>query len=292
MKGYKFAVLRGLLWLVIKTTGLGGLYLLCELFGTCEWLVNYKRRRRFHQRMKSIFKQDYDAAKMRRVCRLYFVRMRCDRIFFLVFDLIPKEDILRRIRFPNRSLIDDSLTRGKGVYLALSHAGAHHIAALLMCFLGYKIAGVRDDQEGPLRRYIQQRPAASSCQVRPVKMFYSGTFPRDIYRWFEGNGLLGSTLDVDPERDPGLRSVPVRIFNETQHYLTGPLQIALRCGAAIHQSFIVSHPNFHYELLACEKLVDPDTSEDTPETLQNAIQRYAANIEAHLRERPDHISRI
>ncbi len=292
LKRCKFAASRGLLWLMMKTLGLNGLHSLCQLVGTCEWMINFKRRRRFHERMRSMLKEEYDRTKMRKACRSYFGRIRCDRTFYLIFDLIPKGEVLRRIHFPRRTMIDDSLARGRGVYIALSHVGAHHIVALLMCFLGYKTAGVRDEREGALRRYIQQRCANSFSEVRAAKMFFSGTFPRDIYRWFKANGLLGSTLDVDPDRDPRLRRVPVVIFNEQRHFLAGPMQIALRCRAAIHQGFIVSRANFHYELMASDRLVDPDTGEDTPDTLQETIQLYADNIEAHLREHPDHISRI
>lgn len=69
MQGCKFAALRAGLWFTIKIIGLDGVYTLCKFFGTCEWLINHNRRRRFHERMRSIFKEEYDAAKMRKTCR-------------------------------------------------------------------------------------------------------------------------------------------------------------------------------------------------------------------------------
>ena len=66
----KFACVRMLLWLVLKCTSLSGLYLLGQAFGTCEWLINYKRRRRFHERMRRLFGQDYHPRAMRRASRV------------------------------------------------------------------------------------------------------------------------------------------------------------------------------------------------------------------------------
>lgn len=288
----KFACVRMLLWLVVKCTSLSGLYLLGQAFGTCEWLINYKRRRRFHERMRRLFGQDYRPQAMRRACRRYFTRTRCDRLFYLVFDLLPRDKIIRRIHFPQRHVIDASLARGKGVYVALSHCGAHHVAGLLMCFLGYEVAGVRDRQEGALRRYIQEQFNRKFSEVRAAKVFFADEFPREIYRWLQCNRIVGSALDVDRVREPHLKRLPVVLFGETREYLTGTLQIALRCKAAAHQGFIVSRARYHYEMIASEPLIDPEVGEDTPELLQQVMQQYAANIERHLRAFPDHISRI
>ncbi len=288
----KFAVTRAFLWLVVKCTSLTGLYILGRFFGTCEWLVNYKRRRRFQRRMKQVFGKDYDRKEMRAACRSYFMRLRCDKFYYLVFDLLSKEKIIRRTHFPQRELIDASLARGRGVYIVMSHLGAHHVAALLMCFLDYEVAVVRDRNEGSLRRYIQQRLAHRFSEVRAAKMFFADAFPRDLYRWFGNNRLLGSALDSERVRESHLKRMPVKVFGETKEYLTGTIQIALRCKASIHQGFITSKPNFNYEMTVSPPLIDPDTSDDSPDVLQKLMQAYAGNIEAHTRQYPDHISRI
>ena len=288
----KFAAIRGLLWLVAKCLSLKGLFLVGQIFGTCEWLLDYKRRRRFHQTMEHVFDGKYGAKETCGACRKYFMRIRCDKLYYLIFDLLPKEKIRRRIHFPQQHLLDESLTRGQGLYIALSHFGAQHVAAVLMCFLGYEVAGVRDRQESPLRRYIQQKFAARFSEVRAAKIFFADAFPRDIYRWFQGNGLLGSALDAERVRNSRLKKMPVRVFGETKEYLTGTVQIALRCGAAIYQGFVVSKPNYHYELIVLPLHSDAGHSQDSPEVLGQIMQTYARNIEAQTRLFPDHVSKI
>ncbi len=289
---FKFGVSRCFFGAVLKCFSLSGLYALGRAFGVCEWLVNHKRRRRFHERMKKLFGDEYDARRMRSACRRYFVRLRCDRIYYLVFDLLPPEKIIRRIHFPQRDLIDASVARGRGVYMAMSHLGAQHVAGLLMCFLGYTTAAVRDRNEGPLRRYVQERFARRFSEVRAARMFYTDDLPRDIYRWFQSGGLLGSALDTERAGYPNLKRAAVEIFGEKKEFLTGTMQIALRCKAAIHQGFIVSKPNFHYDMLGSPVLIDPDEGRDTEAVVQELMQAYARNIEAHLRQFPEFVSRI
>ena len=289
---FKFGLSRFFFGAVLKCFSLSGLYALGKAFGICEWLVNHKRRRRFHERMKQLFGDQYDRRRMRSACRRYFVRLRCDRIYYLIFDLLPPEKIIRRIHFPQRELIDASDTRGRGVYMAMSHLGAQHVAGLLMCFLGYKTAAVRDRNEGPLRRYVQERFARRFSEVRAARIFYADDLPRDIYRWFQSGGLLGSALDTERAKNPNLKRAAVEIFGEKKEFLTGTIQIALRCKAAIHQGFIVSKPNFHYDLLGSPVLIDPDEGQDTEAVVQELMQAYARNIEAHLREFPELVSRI
>lgn len=288
----KFAAVRGLLWLVAKCLSLKGLYLVGQVFGTCEWLLDYKRRRRFHQTMEHVFGGEYGAKETRAACRKYFMRIRCDKLYYLIFDLLPKEKIRRRIHFPQKHLLDESLTRGQGLYIALSHLGSQHVAAILMCFLGYKVAGVRDRHESPLRRYIQQKFDARFSEVRAAKIFFADAFPRDIYRWFQGNGLLGSALDAERLRNSRLKKMPVRVFGETREYLTGTVQIALRCGAGIYQGFAISKPNYHYDLIVLPLHNDEGGSGDSPEVLGHIMQTYAKNIEVQTRLFPDHVSKI
>ncbi len=289
---FKFGCIRAILWVVIRVIGLRGLYFFGRCFALCEWAINYKRRRRFHAQMGEIFNRHYDSDLMRLACRRYFIRTRCDKFFYLLFDLLSREQICERIHFSNRPILDTALARGKGVYVALSHNGSQHVAGLLMCFLGYRTAGVRDRNEGALRQYVQRRYAQRFEELRAARMFFADSFPRDLFRWFQENGILGSSLDVDRERESHLKRMAVEFFGETRLFLTGTMQIALRCGASIHQGFVVSLPNFHYRLELSPPLVDPDASHDEGETLSRLMQIYAGNIETHLRQNPDHLSRL
>ncbi len=290
----KFALVRWFLAAWVAVFSLRGLYLLGNWFGFAEYLINFKRRGRYRRELRAAFPEGLAPARERRIIRGYFQRTRCDKLFYLIFDRLPREKIMRRIRFHGRQFLDDALARGRGVYVMLSHHGSHHVAALLMALLGYKCAGVRDRNEGTLRLYVQEKYARTFPEYAGIRVLYADSFPRDIYRCFRENRVVGSALDVSRVRGLMLKTCPVRIFGQTREFLTGTLQVALRCRATICQAFVVSRPNFYFRLIVKPPLYIPAENDpgETPERIAQLMQAYADGIAAHVREHPDHISRV
>lgn len=289
----KYALVRGFLWGWARCFSLTGLYLLGQFFGTCEYLLNYKRRRKFHKwlvwNLGDAVGELADSPS--RICWQHFMRTRSDKLFYLIFDKLPRDKILNRIKFHGRDILDEALSRGKGAYVCLSHNGSHHVCGLLMALLGYKVAGVRDRNEGQIRRYVQEKYEETFPEFRAFRVFFADSYPRDLYRCFKDGYILGSALDVGRNRGEHLRRAKVIMSGQEREFLTGTLQIALRCGAPILQGFVVSRENFYFHLIVQGPLVDPETATDTPEIVQTAMQHYADNITAHLKKYPDHISK-
>lgn len=287
----KFAIARSFLRLWTRLFSLRGLYLFGVFFGTIEYLINFKRRARYQRELRRVFPDGISKERQRKITRSYFRRTRCDKLYYLIFDLLPRDKILARIRFHGRQYLDDALARGRGVYVMLSHNGSHHVAALLMALLGYKCAGVRDRNEGVLRAYMQEKYATTFPEFAGIRILYADSFPRDIYRCFQENRVVGSALDVSRVRGLSLKTSPVRIFGETREFLIGTLQVALRCQAVIAQAFVVSRPNFYFRLIVKPPLFVPETGEPEP-PIAELMQRYADGIAGHVQDHPDHLSRV
>lgn len=281
----RFAV-RGLLRLL----GLNGLYRFGRAFATLEWLINYKRRRRFARQLRLILGPDVSASARRQHTRRHFIRTRCDKLFFLIFDHLPADEARARFRVLNRRLLDEGLARGRGAYVALSHTGPQHVAGLLMLMLGYKIAGVRDPKEGALRRFLQEKLERKDRER--VRYFYADGYPRAIYRCFQDNFVVGSAIDVHRRRAEHLKTVEVNVFGRDRLFLTGPLQMALRCGAPILQGLILSEENFHYTLELSDLQPEVEPPHGATDPVANAIHIYARNLETYCRRYPCHVSRL
>lgn len=291
----KFALVRWFTWWIVRAFSLKGLYLFGRFFGTCEYLINFKRRARYRAELQRIFPEGLSRWREQTIIRSYFRRTRCDRLLYLVFDRLPKEKILKRIRFHGREHLDAALERNRGAYVLLCHTGSHHVAGLLMALLGYRCAGIRDRNEGVLRVFVQQKYAETFPEFAAVRVLYADSFPRDIYRCFRENRVVGSALDVGRVRGLQLKTCPVRIFGEKREFLTGTLQIALRCGATVMQGFVVSRPNFYFRLIVNPPLYSPppgkEDAGENPDLIAELMQNYASGIETHVREHPDHLSR-
>jgi lauroyl/myristoyl acyltransferase len=287
-----FTCVRGCLRVHLAVWGLGGLEVGCRFFGTLEYAINYKRRRRVRKMLRKVLGEEVSAAELRRRSRAHFVRQRCDKAFYLVCDMLSTEAIRARFEIVNGELLDAGLARGKGVYALLSHHGPHHITGLTMSLMGYRVAGIRDPNEGPLRTYIQSLWTKRHTELTPAKVLYTTDFVRGIYRLLRDNYALGSALDVSRVRDERLKTMPVRIYGEQREFLTGTLQIALRCRAAIVQAFIVAEDGFRYRLEFLGPMADPDRDSESDALLGDVLQRYADNIAAYARRYPEQITRV
>jgi len=288
---FSLTCVRQFLRVGLALFGLRGLYKFCRGFGTLEYWINHKRRRRIRRMLTTVYCGQISRADMRRHIRAHVMRQRCDKAFYFLGDLLTTDQMRARFTISNRELLDAGLARGKGVYAMTSHHGAYHITGLTMTALGYRVAGIRDPNESPLRRYIQAQWSDRHSELPRPQVLYSGDFARQIYRLLRDNYALGSSLDVNRLRDTRLATVPVNIYGETRQFLTGTLQIALRCGATVIQAFMVAHDDFMYELRLLGPFTDPDTDRESPELLASVLQRYADNIEKHAREFPDQVMR-
>jgi lauroyl/myristoyl acyltransferase len=271
---------------------MSGLYLLGQVFGTLEYLIDYKRRRRVHAKLHSLFKDEHPPQWFRHYAWRYFMRVRCDKMFYTIMDRIPRGKLMNRIKLIGREHLDEALGRGNGLYVALCHFGAHHVAGLMTALLGYGVVGVRDPRESPVRRYIQNKYRETFPEVAGMEMFMASSFPRAIYRRFKQNKLVASLLDVDRSRGENTKTQQVQFFGETREFLVGPIQIAMRCGATTIQGFIESRKNFYYRMIATPPLIDPEKVTDEETMIADVLQRYADGVERFAREHPDHLMNI
>ncbi|MBK8267657.1 MAG: lysophospholipid acyltransferase family protein [Planctomycetes bacterium] len=272
--------------------GMSGLYFLGQLFGTCEFLIDYNRRRRVMQKMAELFGNSFTPKQRFAHARRYFMRIRCDKMFYTIMDRIPRGKLMNRIKLIDRHYIDDGLAREKGVYVALCHFGSHYIAGLMMALLGYEVSGLRDPKESTVRRYIQQKYRETFPEVEKMAIFPANSFPREVYRRLKRNTLVASLIDPDRRRSETAKWTTVKMFGVDRELLAGPLQIAFRCGATTVHGFVVSRKNFYYQLIVMPPLVEPGQERDDEETIQLAAQRYAQSVEKFALAHPDHLMNI
>jgi len=287
-----FTLVHGVSSALLGLLTLPGLHWFGRVLGTIEWLINYKRRRRFATTLRQVLGREATGAERRRWTREYFTRSRCDKLFYLIFDRIPRAKAMTLLSIGNQELLDRGLSRGRGVYMAMSHHGSLHVASLLMALCGYKTAGVRDRREGAMRRYIQERFDRRYPEFTRMRILFADSYPRDIYRCLSDGYLLYSTMDVSRVRQPNQKTEEVTIFGETRPFPSGPLRIAYRCRAPVLQAFVMPENGFRYRAEIAGMLIDPDVSTDEDSAVAEAMKSYATNVESYVRAAPSLLTRV
>ncbi len=270
---------------------LPGLHWFGRVMGTIEWLINYKRRRRFAAALEQVLGRAATGAERRRWTREYFTRSRCDKLFYLVFDRIPRDRAIRLLTIGNQELLDGAIARGRGVYVAMAHHGALHVVSFLMTLRGYKLAGVRDRREGAMRRFIQRRFDRKYPEFARMRILFADSFPREIYRCLAEEYVLASAMDVRRVRGSNQKTEEVSIFGETRSFPSGPLRIAHRCKAPVLQAFVRPEEGFRYRLEIVEMLIDPNEATEEDTAVAEAMRTYATNVEKYVRAAPSLLTR-
>lgn len=288
---FSFTCMRVIIKGTLRLFGLNGLYKLSCFFGWLEFLVDYKRRKRTYRIQSVVWNESTPKSERRKWVIRNFIRLRCDKVFYLIFDLLPKDKLAECFEIENRGALDDGVARNKGVYAMTSHIGSTHVIGMLTAFLGYSISGVRAPNEGAMRRFVQERWDQKYPDCPPIILIYTGDFVRPIYRLFKDNYILGSSLDVTKIPDENMRTIPVKLFGKEQQFLLGPLLIAIRCKTTILQAFSISLPGFRYRLDFLGPFTDPEKPDESPEALARIMQEYADNIVEYAHRYPDHITK-
>lgn len=277
-------------WLLLLLSP-SGFHRFGRMFGTLEWLINYRRRRRFGHVLERLLGYRPTAAQRRRVTREFFMRSRCDKLFYLTFDRMLKYDTVDRFTISDRHLLDEALARGRGVYIALAHQGDHHALGMLFAQCGYPAVGVRDRNEGGLRRFVQERFARRYPEIPRPRILFADAFPRELYRTLQEGNVLMSLMDVRRTRAEHQKMQAVQMFGEQRELVTGPLRLAIRCKSPVIQAFFVPEGKFRYRFEIMGPLLDPDEINDEESAVTQTLTIYATNVERFMREHPELVSR-
>jgi len=276
----------------VAILSLRGLYHFGRVFGTAEYLINFKRRRRFAKALANILERKPTGTERRKWTHEYFMLTRCEKLFYLIMDRFPRDTAASLLTISDEPLLKEYLARGHGLFFGYAHLGTQHIGGMLLSLKGYKVAGVRDPHESSIRRYVQDRFDRRHSNIRRTNMLYSDTFPREIFRCYREGCIVGSAMDVSHLRSPHQKAEWIEVFGQRRPFLTGPLHIAIRCKAPMLHGFVLPEPGFRFRLSIAGVLLDPETIEDEDRETAGAIRVYAAHIERALKERPSLVTRI
>ncbi|TWT43771.1 lipid A biosynthesis lauroyl acyltransferase [Phycisphaerae bacterium RAS1] len=287
-KRLALSISRRVLNWVRSRLGWSALWRLAVVAGTLEWLLKPAARRRVRRALRREV-AGLPRAVLRRATLQHFRRTRGDKWFFLLMDRLTTEELERRVRLEGREHLEAALARGAGVYVVLSHFGFHDIGAAMLARAGFPCAGVRAKLNSAARRYMGSRLKRAAGAAAALEQLATSSFPREIYRWFKDNRVVGSAIDVPPAGDYRVDTLRIDGPAGPHEYMVGPLRIALRCGAAIVQRSIESRPKFRF-LVRLEPLDCSAPTEDA--AVQELLAAYAERTASFGRRHPDHVSRV
>ena len=192
---------------------------------------------------------------------------------FLLLGSLSPDELRRRMSLEGREHLDEALSRGKGVIIAVPHMGSWDMAGSYGAALGYRVSAVAESFPGSLNDAVVATRQRFGLNV--ITLGRSAV--RAITQALESNGVVALLCDL--EQGPG---VGVRFFDRDAIVPGGPGAFAIKTGAALLPAcqYASDSGGYHIHL-------DPALKIYGQETKESLMQRVINRFEEFIKERPD-----
>jgi KDO2-lipid IV(A) lauroyltransferase len=175
--------------------------------------------------------------------------------------------------------IRPNLDRGRGVVMLSAHVGNAEMAGQGLIPLGIPCFAVTEPvQPARLSRMLNDIRASKGVEFMPVGV----PAVKRIVRMLRGGG----TVALMGDRDIHGPKMLLPFFGEETWLPTGPVEVALRTGAAIVPSFSARRGRYGIEAWA-EEPIEVERTDDFQADVRTAMLAFIERMEARLRAEPD-----
>jgi KDO2-lipid IV(A) lauroyltransferase len=196
------------------------------------------------------------------------------------FFYIPKWDaerVKKRVKIDGMELLDEGLSRGKGVIALTAHTGNWELAGIAASLLGYKVTAISIPYLNPVvtRIYKNRR------NFKGLDVILTGSNPKNILKALRENRIL-AVLGDKVFTEKGMK---VKFMGTETILPRGPATLAVRTGAAFVAGFFVMQGrNYRFFF---KKIQQPPEHLPEEEKINSLIQKGAEVIEKVIFDYPD-----
>lgn len=189
-------------------------------------------------------------------------RMVCRNIQLFNRDLVDffRGNMDKFVKIEGLELLNDALTKGKGVILATAHIGSWEMAGIALARKGYPIYGMvweaRNKYVADMFSRIRSRKGVGAVEKSSL---------RHVLELLQKNKIIGIMLDVPG----GVKGIPYSLWGYNVSLPRGPAAISLETGAEL-----VSLAMMRNKGLYIEKPVLGETEKEMTINLFENIKKY------------------
>jgi KDO2-lipid IV(A) lauroyltransferase len=196
------------------------------------------------------------------------------------FFYIPKWDaerVKKRVKIDGMELLDEGLSRGKGVIALTAHTGNWELAGIAASLLGYKVTAISIPYLNPAVTRIYK----SRRNFQGLDVILTGSNPKNILKALRENRIL-AVLGDKVFTEKGMK---VKFMGTETILPRGPATLAVRTGAAFVAGFFVMQG--HNYRFFFKKIQQPPEHLPEEEKINSLIQKGAEVIEKVIFDYPD-----
>ncbi len=198
---------------------------------------------------------------------------------FIKLPLLSDEKFKKRVELHGLENLKEALTEGKGAVLFSAHMGNFEWAGCRIAVEGFKVTGV--GLERPYKKtnlFFENRR-----RTRGMGTLYANKRELNIFRILKNN----ETLAMPTEFDPLKTAKEYDFFNKKAFIPSGPVELALKTGAALLPCFIWRKNKYiHYEVIGEPLKLERDEKKfaDRKEFVEYNMKKMTEVLEKYIKE--------
>lgn len=260
------------------------LYALADRCARLYLLLSRRKSKVLREETQALFRGRLDQGQIEEIvrdsARLYLKRQAENALF----GRLTSDKLAGMTTVEGLPHVDRAVGKGRGVILLLAHFGSFLLPLPALGFRGYAVNQItgkvlnRKGVTGLIWRWRKRE-----ADRLPIKFIGVANFLRPVYDALKKGEIVAIAFDGRE----GKRWVPVRFIERTALFSPGPMNLALKTGAAIIPTFVVRRPDDGHRIIFMDEF-EITRSKDEAETLEINTKRYAAILEDFVLRYPGH----
>lgn len=254
-------------------------YVFAQGLANIGFLLLFKHRRIALRSLSVAFGREKTTHELRAIAKDCFAFIAKAGLELLFFKDKP-EMLKKQAIFENRQILDEALSKKKGVILVTGHFGNFPLMMLRLALEGYSVEGIMRS----MRDQQLQRMFIKEKYLRGLKIIYSQprkTCVEAAIRALRNNEIVVIQLD----QNFGTGGIFVNFFGLKAATAAGPVVLALRSKASILPCFIVRQDDNSHRIIF-EQEFNLRKEQSLDRTIMVNIQRLTEIIESYIRRYP------
>jgi KDO2-lipid IV(A) lauroyltransferase len=277
LKEYLFYLIIRLLCFVFNQLPLRFALGCARVFGALIYLVNKKRRSIAYANLKAAFKAELSPRDRKRIVKGVYFNLAQSFIEVMRFPKIDKDYVERYVSIENRDILEEAVSRKKGVVLLAAHFGNWELLALSGAILGHPIHIIVKEQKLSRLNVLLNRYR----ELRGAHTVSKGISVKEIFKSLKENKLVGILAD----QDAGRNGVFVNFFGRLTSSPRGAFEIANKVGSVVLPVFM-ARQNGPYHKIFIENPIELEKGLDGESVSQKGLQIFTGLLEDYIKRYP------